>query len=270
MIALAVGIIAGLYPAWYMTSFPPALVLKGNYALSGKGKRLRTLLIGFQYVVSFALIVSAAFIFLQNRDMRNRALGFDRDQLLVASLPEMPYQSSPYHSFEAKLKSYAEIADVAFAKWELGANEGYTSYMFRHKGEEYGHFFNRGEHQLPRRNGNEAHVGHRIPALRLYQQRPDDIPCHRRLAAETGIEAGEMVDFCWGNQARIKGFVQNTQFTSLKINAMALRVLPQRQVHQRPVALRLHPRACRKRHGHRLAPRAPGGRRMLHRLPPST
>ena len=42
MIALAVGIIAGLYPAWYMTSFPPALVLKGNYALSGKGKRLRT------------------------------------------------------------------------------------------------------------------------------------------------------------------------------------------------------------------------------------
>ena len=61
VIALAVGIIAGLYPAWYMTSFPPALVLKGNYALSGKGKRLRTLLIGFQYVVSFALIVSAAF-----------------------------------------------------------------------------------------------------------------------------------------------------------------------------------------------------------------
>lgn len=62
VIALLTGIVAGLYPSWYMTSFPPALVLKGNYALSGKGKRLRTVLIGFQYIVSFALIVTAAFI----------------------------------------------------------------------------------------------------------------------------------------------------------------------------------------------------------------
>lgn len=39
LIAIAVGLIAGLYPAWYMTSFPPALVLKGNYALSGKDRK---------------------------------------------------------------------------------------------------------------------------------------------------------------------------------------------------------------------------------------
>ena len=256
MIALAVGIIAGLYPAWYMTSFPPALVLKGNYALSGKGKRLRTLLIGFQYVVSFALIVSAAFIFLQNRYMRNRALGFDRDQLLVASLPEMPYQSSPYHSFEAKLKSYAEIADVAFAKWELGANEGYTSYMFRHKGEEYGHFFIEVSTNFPR-----------IPALRLYQQRPDDIPCHRRLAAEDGHRGGRNGRLRLGQPSTHQGLRAKHPVHLAQDRRVALRVLPQRQVHQRAAALRLHPRAGRKRHGHRPAPRAPGGRRMLHRLP---
>lgn len=191
MIALAVGIIAGLYPAWYMTSFPPALVLKGNYALSGKGKRLRTLLIGFQYVVSFALIVSAAFIFLQNRYMRNRALGFDRDQLLVASLPEMPYQSSPYHSFEAKLKSYAEIADVAFAKWELGANEGYTSYMFRHKGEEYGHFFIEVSTNFPDVMGMKLTSGTGFLPSDSISKDPMIFLATEDLQRKTGIEAGE-------------------------------------------------------------------------------
>lgn len=106
VIALLTGIVAGLYPSWYMTSFPPALVLKGNYALSGKGKRLRTVLIGFQYIVSFALIVTAAFIFLQNRFMRNHELGIDKDQILVASLPQMPYHSSPYRKFDTQLKSF--------------------------------------------------------------------------------------------------------------------------------------------------------------------
>lgn len=115
VIALLTGIVAGLYPSWYMTSFPPALVLKGNYALSGKGKRLRTVLIGFQYIVSFALIVTAAFIFLQNRFMRNHELGIDKDQILVASLPQMPYHSSPYRKFDSQLKSFAEIDDIAYA-----------------------------------------------------------------------------------------------------------------------------------------------------------
>ena len=60
-IALLTGILAGLYPAWYMTSFPPALMLKGNFALSGKGKRLRTALVSFQYFISACLIVCSIF-----------------------------------------------------------------------------------------------------------------------------------------------------------------------------------------------------------------
>lgn len=51
-VALATGIIAGLYPSWYVTSFPPALVLKGSFGLSPTGRKLRTVLISVQYVVS--------------------------------------------------------------------------------------------------------------------------------------------------------------------------------------------------------------------------
>ena len=218
VIALAVGIIAGLYPAWYMTSFPPALVLKGNYALSGKGKRLRTVLIGFQYVVSFALIVSAAFIFLQNRYMRTRDLGFEKDQVLVASLPEMPYQSSPYRNFYTKLKSYAGIDDVAFAKWELGASEGYTGYMFRYNGEEYGHYFIEVSTNFLDVMGMKLLSGTDFLPSDSISKDPMMFIATEDLQKETGIKAEEMVDFfVWGNtNARIKGFVDNVQFTSFK------------------------------------------------------
>ena len=45
VIALVTGILAGLYPSWYVTSFPPALVLKGSFGLSPSGRKLRTVLI---------------------------------------------------------------------------------------------------------------------------------------------------------------------------------------------------------------------------------
>ena len=218
LIALAAGIIAGMYPAWYMTSFPPALVLKGNYALSGKGKQLRTVLIGFQYVVSFALIVSAVFIFLQNRYMRTRDLGFEKDQVLVASLPEMPYQSSPYHSFYAKLKSYAGIDDIAFAKWELGSSEGYTSYMFRYNGTEYGHYYIEVSTNFLDVMGIKLLSGTGFLPSDSIGKDPQVFIATEDLQKETGIKAGEMVDFfVWGNtNARIKGFIDNVQFTSFK------------------------------------------------------
>ena len=218
LIALAAGILAGLYPAWYMTSFPPALVLKGNYALSGKGKRLRTVLIGFQYVVSFALIVSAAFIFLQNRYMRTCDLGFEKDQVLVASLPEMPYQSSPYRNFYTKLKSYAGIDDIAFVKWELGASEGYTGYMFRYNGEEYGHNFIEVSTNFLDVMGMKLLSGTDFMPSDSISKDPMMFIATEDLQKETGIKAEEMVDFfVWGNtNARIKGFVDNVQFTSFK------------------------------------------------------
>lgn len=53
-----------------MTSFPPAVVLKGSFGLSSSGKKLRTALIGFQFVVSIVLIISAMFVRQQNRFMQ--------------------------------------------------------------------------------------------------------------------------------------------------------------------------------------------------------
>lgn len=219
LIALLTGIVAGLYPAWYMTSFPPALVLKGNYALSGKGQRLRTILIGFQYIVSFALITTAAFIFLQNRFMRNHDLGIDKDQILVASLPQQPFHSSPYRKFDSQLKSFAEIDDIAYAKWELGASEGYTQYAFTYKGTQYGHLYIDVTPNFCRVMGLHILSGSDfLPSDSIYTSQLNFIAT-QDLQQESGIPAGETLDFFpWGMKALLKGYVNNVQFTSLKMN----------------------------------------------------
>lgn len=85
-VALLLGIVAGCWPAFYITSFPPALVLKGSFGLSPKGRFFRNVLVGVQYMASFVLIIAALFILLQNKYMLHRPLGFDKERILVAEL----------------------------------------------------------------------------------------------------------------------------------------------------------------------------------------
>lgn len=84
VVSVIVGLIAGLYPAFYMTSFSPALVLKGSFGLSLKGRKLRAILLGFQFTISIALLIVAIFMQLQNQYMINDERGFDVDKLIVA------------------------------------------------------------------------------------------------------------------------------------------------------------------------------------------
>ena len=66
LMALLTGLLIGLYPAYYMTSYMPAMVLSSNFGLSPKGKTMRNSLIGIQFIASIALITCASFIYLQN------------------------------------------------------------------------------------------------------------------------------------------------------------------------------------------------------------
>jgi putative ABC transport system permease protein len=131
--ALAIGLVAGLYPAWYATSFPPALALKGSFGLSTKGRRLRTALIGFQFFVSIALIIVSMFVQLQRSFMQNYPVGFDRDQIAIVQLDHSMYVDHR-DSYVDRLKQYAGIGDVAFAAERMGAQDTYSTSTFRNNG----------------------------------------------------------------------------------------------------------------------------------------
>ncbi len=82
MVALVSAVVAGIAPALYSTSQPAALVLKGSYGTSVKGKALRNMLVGLQFVLSFLFILMALFVGVQTKYMMGKDMGFEEARVL--------------------------------------------------------------------------------------------------------------------------------------------------------------------------------------------
>ncbi|HVW15142.1 MAG TPA: ABC transporter permease [Mucilaginibacter sp.] len=84
-LTLLVGVVAGLYPAFFLSSFRIINVLKGNTGTSEPAKKniLQSSLVIFQFTVSTALIICTFIVYQQLHFMQNKKLGYDKDQLLV-------------------------------------------------------------------------------------------------------------------------------------------------------------------------------------------
>lgn len=211
LVALAMGLIAGLYPAWYVTSFPPALVLKGNFGLSATGKRLRTGLVSFQFIVSIILIVSAIFMKLQSNYMNHISLGFDKDRVLVTRLSDKIIKNSK-QAYIAELRKNASIEDVAFSFQKLGANDTYLTGMLTHKGENIRMMF------LPVSwNFLDVMGIYLIDGKRPTQQdeAASTLYFYEPLAKQYGISPLDKVED-QGKASQVGGIVSSPKFASLK------------------------------------------------------
>ncbi len=86
-ITLSAGLIAGIYPALFLSAFKPAVVLKSGGDSGQRGSRFRRILVIFQFVMTTILIVSTVGIYQQMNFLRKQKLGYDKDQVMCLRLP---------------------------------------------------------------------------------------------------------------------------------------------------------------------------------------
>ena len=126
LISIVVGLLAGAYPSYYVTSFPPALVLKGSFGLSPKGRVLRTSLICLQFVVSFMLVIGVGIMYQQSYLIFHSDYGFDKDEVMV--VPTAPDTRNHADAIDADLRKIPGIEGACLAQSVLGSSDRYQTW----------------------------------------------------------------------------------------------------------------------------------------------
>jgi putative ABC transport system permease protein len=110
---LLIGLLAGAYPSWYLTSFRPAEVLKGKLASGFRSSRLRNSLVVFQFTISIALMAGTLIIFSQLEFFRNQDLGLSTDNVLIIDHAEK--LGTQLESFREELRQVPGVEDASIS-----------------------------------------------------------------------------------------------------------------------------------------------------------
>jgi putative ABC transport system permease protein len=111
LVAVAAGLVSGIYPALVLSGFRPITALRSNQSGQAGSGGLRSVLVVLQFTVSIGLAITTLVVFTQIDFARNQALGFRRDNVLVVGTGRMT--ASSRESFMTRLRAHPGVAGVA-------------------------------------------------------------------------------------------------------------------------------------------------------------
>jgi putative ABC transport system permease protein len=132
VLVFIVGILAGSYPAFYLTSFRPVEVLRGTIKAGMKSKSIRRILVVFQFTMSIGLIICTLLIYKQLQYLKNKDLGFDKNNLIV--IRNIESLGTDKTSFKEELLKMPEVIKASICN--LVPPDRTRSDIFKPKGED--------------------------------------------------------------------------------------------------------------------------------------
>lgn len=124
--ALVVGALAAVVPVFYSTSFAPALVLKGSFGLSPRGRQLRLAIMAVQFCVAFVLAIYIGVMSSQSSYIFNCDYGFNKNEVFYAWLSDEA--KAKRETIRTELKKLPFVESVGFAQKAIGSGDQYMGW----------------------------------------------------------------------------------------------------------------------------------------------
>lgn len=134
VVAVLSGIVAGVYPAFFVTSFEPALALKGSFGLTPKGRKLRSVLVGLQLGIAMFMVVYMGILLFQMRYIFHTDYGYEINNVLCA--PLLDDMEPKKNDLRRELAGIKGVADVSYSRFMLGTQDNYVTWTRSDKSNE--------------------------------------------------------------------------------------------------------------------------------------